>query len=506
MRRRTPFPPTLAPSREKRRGRARAMRSAAKVSSSLSGNARACPTPCARSGRSASGLSPNLPKSALAKRVSLDEKKKLRRSSRKPPPAGSRRRVRSWRNTSESMGPCALASSPRPWSAFPGASAAACCSCHPSCGTNFPRPLIISPVAFAKDQTGIFWVNDLSLHAGDPAQRAAEIAQRSGSRVHLCPRSLSRASLAILHPEPASPQIAAALSPRDLLRGLDPVVRKNGRGREGDRFSRGSPHSIARRPLARLPHRDRLRLCTTERSPWPRRAAVVARRAWASPRAEARGDVNWYTSSPTIPMSYLLGRLEVEHACTRISSAGPVGRCANSMTGCSASARFRGRGFGNLLCGVEPEAIQPVDRSIEHLSSKKSCLRGLTFASISASHARLLVPPPRERRAIPAAPRPGRRTHQIAARSRALADRRHPRRIRRRPRADRRAFARRAARSPQALRPERLGWRARSAGSRCLSRLGRTPLAVRRALRLESDGGPSRAFRQGNRGAALDQA
>jgi uncharacterized protein (DUF885 family) len=28
--------------------------------------------------------------------------------------------------------------------------------------------------------------------------------------------------------------------------------------------------------------------------------------------ARARGDVNWYTSSATVPMSYLLGRLEVE--------------------------------------------------------------------------------------------------------------------------------------------------------------------------------------------------
>jgi uncharacterized protein (DUF885 family) len=28
--------------------------------------------------------------------------------------------------------------------------------------------------------------------------------------------------------------------------------------------------------------------------------------------ARAAADVNWYTSSPTVPMSYLLGRLEVE--------------------------------------------------------------------------------------------------------------------------------------------------------------------------------------------------
>jgi uncharacterized protein (DUF885 family) len=29
-------------------------------------------------------------------------------------------------------------------------------------------------------------------------------------------------------------------------------------------------------------------------------------------KARAQADVNWYTSSPTVPMSYLLGRLEVE--------------------------------------------------------------------------------------------------------------------------------------------------------------------------------------------------
>ena len=29
-------------------------------------------------------------------------------------------------------------------------------------------------------------------------------------------------------------------------------------------------------------------------------------------RARAEGDVNWYTASPTVPMSYWLGRLENE--------------------------------------------------------------------------------------------------------------------------------------------------------------------------------------------------
>jgi uncharacterized protein (DUF885 family) len=32
----------------------------------------------------------------------------------------------------------------------------------------------------------------------------------------------------------------------------------------------------------------------------------------------ARGDVNWYTAAPTVPMSYLLGRLELERLHARL--------------------------------------------------------------------------------------------------------------------------------------------------------------------------------------------
>ena len=35
-------------------------------------------------------------------------------------------------------------------------------------------------------------------------------------------------------------------------------------------------------------------------------------------RARAEGDVNWYTSSPTVPMSYWLGRLENERLRVRL--------------------------------------------------------------------------------------------------------------------------------------------------------------------------------------------
>ena len=41
-------------------------------------------------------------------------------------------------------------------------------------------------------------------------------------------------------------------------------------------------------------------------------AASMLQRGVGFTAARARGDVNWYTSSPAVPMSYLLGRLEVE--------------------------------------------------------------------------------------------------------------------------------------------------------------------------------------------------
>jgi uncharacterized protein (DUF885 family) len=41
-------------------------------------------------------------------------------------------------------------------------------------------------------------------------------------------------------------------------------------------------------------------------------AAAILERGVQFTAARAEADVNWYTSSPTVPMSYLLGRLEVE--------------------------------------------------------------------------------------------------------------------------------------------------------------------------------------------------
>jgi hypothetical protein len=63
--------------------------------------------------------------------------------------------------------------------------------------------------------------------------------------------------------------------------------------------------------------------------------------------ARARADVNWYTSFPTVPLSYLLGRLEVERLHAQL-----VGREGWSLQQFNdwmlSHGAIRGVGFGTL--------------------------------------------------------------------------------------------------------------------------------------------------------------
>ena len=60
------------------------------------------------------------------------------------------------------------------------ASAARCYSYRHFCGTSFPTAAYSQPGQFDADQTGIFWVNDLSLYQKTPAKKAAEVRQHFG--------------------------------------------------------------------------------------------------------------------------------------------------------------------------------------------------------------------------------------------------------------------------------------------------------------------------------------
>ena len=43
-------------------------------------------------------------------------------------------------------------------------------------------------------------------------------------------------------------------------------------------------------------------------------------------RARAAADANWYSAAPTVPMSYLLGRLEVERLRREANRAALAGK------------------------------------------------------------------------------------------------------------------------------------------------------------------------------------
>jgi hypothetical protein len=105
----------------------------------------------------------------------------------------------------------------------------------------FPTAAYVQPGPFDRNQTGIFWVNDLSAEQPTPEKRAAEIRQHFGL------------ALTCAH-EPYSPTDA----PRHFLRRLDVVVRKAG-GRYGSgRFSGGAPRADPRCVVAGAPDRYRL--------------------------------------------------------------------------------------------------------------------------------------------------------------------------------------------------------------------------------------------------------
>jgi uncharacterized protein (DUF885 family) len=174
----------------------------------------------------------------------------------------------------------------------------------------FPTAAYHQPGAFAKDQTGIFWVNDLSLHAGDPAQRAAEIAQHFGLEFTCAHEAYPGHHLQFC---------IQNQHPHKLRRLFHHAIFYEGWTLWCEKMA--VDEKVIDFPEARLIQlHDALwrayRIgidCGLHDGTLSFAAACRRLQDGVGFTAgRARGDVNWYTSSPTIPMSYLLGRLEVE--------------------------------------------------------------------------------------------------------------------------------------------------------------------------------------------------
>ncbi|MDQ3622731.1 MAG: DUF885 domain-containing protein [Verrucomicrobiota bacterium] len=175
---------------------------------------------------------------------------------------------------------------------------------------HFPTAAYLSPGAFDRDQTGIFWVNDLSLEHTNPAQKAAEIRQHFGLE------------FTCAHEAYPGHHLQFAIQnrhPSKLRRLFHHAIFYEGWTLWCEKLS--VEQRVIDFPEARLiqlhdalwrAHRIVIDCGLHEGSLSYAAACRRLREGVGFTAARARGDVNWYTSSPTVPMSYLLGRLEVE--------------------------------------------------------------------------------------------------------------------------------------------------------------------------------------------------
>ncbi len=175
---------------------------------------------------------------------------------------------------------------------------------------HFPTAAYNQPPAFSRRQVGIFWVNDLSLTVDTAAKRAAEIRQHFGIEFTAAHEAYPGHHL----------QFAIQNRHKSKLRRLF----AHAIFYEG--WTLWCEKMCVDEGLVALPE---ARLIQLHDALWRAHRIVIdcglhtgklsyggacnlLMEGVGFTRRRAQGDVNWYTSSPTVPMSYLLGRLEVE--------------------------------------------------------------------------------------------------------------------------------------------------------------------------------------------------
>lgn len=174
----------------------------------------------------------------------------------------------------------------------------------------FPTAAYNAPPPWSSRQVGIFWVNDLSLEASSPKAARAEVRQHFGLE------------LTSAHEAYPGHHLQFAIQnrhPSKLRRLFAHAIFYEGWTMWCEKLS--VEHGLVDLPEARLvqlhdalwrAHRIVID-CGLHSGKLSFQAACKRlQKGVGFTQARAAGDVNWYTSSPTVPMSYLLGRLEVE--------------------------------------------------------------------------------------------------------------------------------------------------------------------------------------------------
>lgn len=175
---------------------------------------------------------------------------------------------------------------------------------------HFPTAAYHQPGPFAKDQTGIFWVNDLSAGESDPVRRRAEMRQHFGLELTCAhegyPGHHVQFVLQNRHPSKLRRLFAHAIFYEGWTLWCEKLCIDQG---------------IYDAPEARLiqlhdalwrAHRIVIDCGLHSGKLTHASASRMLMDGAGFTKSRASGDVNWYTSAPTVPMSYLLGRLELE--------------------------------------------------------------------------------------------------------------------------------------------------------------------------------------------------
>lgn len=173
----------------------------------------------------------------------------------------------------------------------------------------FPTAAYSSPGALDPDQTGIFWVNDLSKRRTNEKDKRAEIEQHFGLELTSAHEAYPGHHLQFVM-QHKHPSLVRKLADHSIyyegwtlwceqmcvdLKAVDnPYVKLQ---QLHDALWRAN-----RIVIDCGLHTGKLNY---------RSACAVLEKNVGFTRARAQGDVNWYTSSPTIPMSYLLGKMEL---------------------------------------------------------------------------------------------------------------------------------------------------------------------------------------------------
>jgi uncharacterized protein (DUF885 family) len=173
----------------------------------------------------------------------------------------------------------------------------------------FPTAAYTQPGCYDRDQTGIFWVNDLSLLRDKPAEKAAEIRQHFGVALTCAHEAYIGHHLqfctANQHPSKLRRLFAHSVFYEGWTLWCEQMAVDQG---------------VVSEPVSRLnqlndalwrAHRILID-CGLHTGELSYEGAVKhLMKHMGFTRGRAEGDVNWYTMSPTVPMSYLLGKMEV---------------------------------------------------------------------------------------------------------------------------------------------------------------------------------------------------